>query len=292
MRVALIGVGLIGGSAALAWKRSGQVDAVIGFDLDAAACAAAQERGAIDRIVSSVADAVREAELVLLAVPVGAMAAVLAEVAAAVPAHAIVTDVGSTKRSVIEAARTALGAHSSFSFRRFVPGHPIAGGEKPGVANADAALFRGKLFVSTPVAETHPEALAQVEALWRGIGATVQRMAADEHDRVFAAISHLPHLLAFALVAQIAAEPDGARKLGFAGAGFRDFTRIAASSPALWRDIAIANRDALAIELRGHRTLLDRLQAALEAGDAVTLEAVFTQAAEARRAQQRSFDGE
>jgi prephenate dehydrogenase len=292
MRLALIGVGLIGGSAALAWKHSGQVGTVVGFDPDAAACALALERGVVDRTAGSVAEAVRDAELVLLAVPVGAMAAVLDEVAGAVPAHAIVTDVGSTKRSVIAAARSALGALSSFSFRRFVPGHPIAGGEKPGVAHADAALFRGKLFVSTPVAETHPEALAQVEALWRAAGATVQQMAADEHDRVFAAISHLPHLLAFALVAQIAAEPDGARKLGFAGAGFRDFTRIAASSPALWRDIALANRDALAAELQGYRAQLDRLHAALEASDAAALEAVFTQAAQARRAQQRSFDGE
>jgi prephenate dehydrogenase len=292
MKLALIGVGLIGGSAALAWKRAGVVDAVVGFDADAVACAAAGERGAIDRAATSLADAVRDADLVLLAVPVGAMASVLAQVAGALPAHAIVTDVGSTKRSVIHAAHAALNAHSSFSFRRFVPGHPIAGGERPGVTHADAELFRGKLFVSTPVAETHADALAQVEALWRAVGANVQRMDADEHDRIFAAISHLPHLLAFALVAQIAAEPDGARKLGFAGAGFRDFTRIAASSPTMWRDIALANRAALANELHGHRALLDRLQQALDAGDAATLEEIFTRAAQARRAQQRGFDGD
>jgi prephenate dehydrogenase len=292
MKLALIGVGLIGGSAALAWKRAGVVDAVVGYDTNAAACAAAVERGAIDRTAASIADAVREAGLVLLAVPVGAMASVLAQVAAALPAHAIVTDVGSTKRSVIDAAQAALNAHSSFSFRRFVPGHPIAGGERPGVAHADADLFRGKLFVSTPVPETHADALARVEALWRAVGANVQRMDADEHDRIFAAISHLPHLLAFALVAQIAAEPDGARKLGFAGAGFRDFTRIAASSPTMWRDIALANRAALANELHGHRALLDRLQQALDAGDAATLEEIFTRAAQARRAQQRGFDGD
>lgn len=292
MKLALIGVGLIGGSAALAFKRTGRIESVAGFDADPAACAEALARGVIDHAAGSVADAVRAADLVLLAVPVGAMAAVLAEVATAVPAHAVITDVGSTKRSVIEAARAALGEHSSFSFRRFVPGHPIAGGERPGVAHADADLFRGKLYVCTPVAATNPDALAQVEALWRAAGASVQRMDADEHDRVFAAISHLPHLLAFALVAQIASEPDGARKLAFAGAGFRDFTRIAASSPVMWRDIALANRVALSEELRGHRALLDRLQQALDAGDGAALEQVFALAAQARRAQQRSFDGE
>ncbi|MFN7570294.1 MAG: prephenate dehydrogenase [Betaproteobacteria bacterium] len=291
-RLALIGVGLIGGSAALAFKRAEKVESVAGFDADPAACAEALARGVIDRAAGSVADAVRAADLVLLAVPVGATTAVLAEVAAAVPAHAVITDVGSTKRSVIDAAQAVLNAHSSFSFRRFVPGHPIAGGERPGVAHADADLFRGKLFVSTPVAETHADALAKVEALWRAVGANVQRMDADEHDRIFAAISHLPHLLAFALVAQIAAEPDGSRKLGFAGAGFRDFTRIAASSPVMWRDIALANRDALGAELRGYRGMLDRLQQALEAGDAAALEDVFARAAQARRAQQRGFDGE
>jgi prephenate dehydrogenase len=292
MKLALIGVGLIGGSAAIAWRRARVVNEVIGFDRDAAAAARAQALGAIDRAASSAAEAVRGADLVLLAVPVGAMKETFAAIAAAVPAHAVITDVGSTKRSVIDAARVELGASSNISFRRFVPGHPIAGRELPGIEHADGALFDGKLYVSTPVEDTHEDAVAQVEGLWRAAGATVARMDADEHDRIFAAVSHLPHLLAFALVARIASEADGSRKLEFAGAGFRDFTRIAASSPQMWRDISIANRAALGEELRGYRALLDELQRAVDAADAETIERVFDLASRARRRHARTFDAE
>ena len=283
MRLALIGVGLIGGSAALAFRSAGAVSTVSGYDTDAAALRRALDLGVLDREATSVADAVAEAELILLAVPVGAMGSVLAQVGAAAPAHAIITDVGSTKSSVIAAARAALGATSSFSMRRFVPAHPIAGGELPGVEHASATLFRGKRLITTPVDETHAQAIERVEQLWQAAGARVSRMQPDEHDRIFAAVSHLPHLLAFALVAQIASEADGARKLGFAGAGFRDFTRIAASSPTMWRDISLANRTALSEELARHRALLDRLQRAVDAGDAAELDRVFTLASEARR---------
>lgn len=292
MRLALIGVGLIGGSAAIAWRRAGMVTEVTGFDRDAAALARAQALGVIDRAATGAADAVRDADLVLLAVPVGAMQATFAAIAAAVPAHAVITDVGSTKRSVIDAARIELGAGSSFSFRRFVPGHPIAGRELPGIEHADGALFDGKLYVSTPVEDTNEDAVAQVEALWRAAGATVARMDADEHDRIFAAVSHLPHLLAFALVARIASEADGERKLEFAGAGFRDFTRIAASSPEMWRDISLANRAALSEELRGYRALLDELQRAVDAADAAAIERVFDLASRTRRRHARTFDAE
>jgi prephenate dehydrogenase len=284
MRLALIGVGLIGGSAAAAFRAAGLVSQVVGFDVDGAASARGTSLGVLDSAAGSIADAVADAEVVLLAVPVGAMRAVLHEVAAAALPHAIVTDVGSTKSSVIVAARAELTANSSSSFRRFVPAHPIAGGELPGVEHADADLFRGKRLITTPVADTHPDALARIEALWAAAGAEVVRMSADEHDRIFAAVSHLPHLLSFALVAQIAGEPDGARKLGFAGAGFRDFTRIAASSPAMWRDIALANRTALSAELGGYRRLLDDLQQAVDAGDGDRLVQVFELASRIRRA--------
>jgi prephenate dehydrogenase len=283
MKAALIGVGLIGGSAAAAWKHAGLVSEVIGYDLDPRAVTDGVALGVLDRGADSIGAAVSDADLVVLAIPVGAMPAVLAAVAAAVPAHAIVTDVGSTKCSVIDAARQAFAAGSSFSFRRFVPGHPIAGRERPGVAAADRDLFRGRLFIVTPVAETHPDALTMVESLWRGIGARVEIMTPQDHDRVFAAVSHLPHLLSFALVAQIAAAADAERKLALAGAGFRDFTRIAASSPRMWRDIALANRSALGAELRAYRDLLERLQAAVDNGDAATLEATFVLASDARR---------
>jgi prephenate dehydrogenase len=292
MKLALIGVGLIGGSAALAWRHTGSVAEVIGFDCDSIALARARERGVIDCVASSAAEAVRGSDLVLVAVPVGAMRTIFAAIAGAVPAHAVITDVGSTKRSVIDAARLELNASSSFSSRRFVPGHPIAGREQPGVEYAEATLFNGKLFVSTPVGETSLEALAQIEALWRAAGARVTRMDADEHDRIFAAVSHLPHLLAFALVARIASEPDGEHKLGFAGAGFRDFTRIAAASPAMWRDISIANRAALGEELRGYRALLDEMQRAVDAGDATAIERIFDLASRTRRRHARTFDAE
>jgi prephenate dehydrogenase len=144
-------------------------------------------------------------------------------------------------------------------------------------------LFRGKRLITTPVVETHPEALARVESLWAAAGAEIVRMAADEHDRIFAAVSHLPHLLSFALVAQIAGQADGARKLGFAGAGFRDFTRIAASSPVMWRDVCLANRAALSAELSGYRALLDDLQRAIDAEDGDHLERVFELASRTKR---------
>lgn len=292
MKLALIGVGMIGGSVAAALKRAGAIDRAVGFDADPKAARRGVELGVLDAAAASVEEAVREADLVVLAVPVGAMKKVMAAVAKALPAHAIVTDVGSTKASVIEDARAELPAASSFSIRRFVPGHPIAGRELPGVEHADAELFCGRLYVCTPIEETNAQARATVEDLWRRIGASVITMEAEEHDRVFAAVSHLPHLLAFALVARIASEPDGERKLGFAGAGFRDFTRIAASSPAMWRDVCLANRAALAEELRGYRALLDGMQHALDAGDAAALEATFELASRTRRRHARTFDAE
>jgi prephenate dehydrogenase len=182
---------------------------------------------------------------------------------------------------VIAAARRALGS----AFERFVPGHPIAGREHSGVEYSEAALFRDKVFVSTPVPETSATAVHYVEALWLSVGCRIERMPADEHDNVFAAVSHLPHLLAFALLAQIAAEPDAERKFAMAGAGFRDFTRIGASNPLVWTDVCLANRHALVAELNNYRALLDTLQRALESADGHTLNLVFESAALAGRTQ-------
>ena len=190
MKLALIGVGLIGGSFARAALSAGAVTSVVGFDADAAALSAALRIGAITTVAESAQAAVGQADLVMLAVPVGAMAAVMKEIAPHLRADAIVTDVGSTKASVVSAARAELGAH----FRRFVPGHPIAGRERPGVESSDARLFDGRLFITTPVAETDPAAMHCVESLWQRLGARVERMDEHEHDRVFAAVSHLPHL--------------------------------------------------------------------------------------------------
>lgn len=279
MRVALIGVGMIGGSLLAAWRGAGAIDSVTGYDIDPKAVAKAVERGLVDQRADSVAQAVARAELVVVATPVGAMCEVFPQLAPALPAEAIVTDVGSTKADVVAQARAALGA----AFSRFVPAHPIAGKELPGIEHADGRLFAGRRIVVTPVAETGAEALARIEALFALTGAAVERMEAAEHDRIFAAVSHLPHLLAFALVAAIGSENDGERKLGYGGAGFRDFTRIAASSPVMWRDICVANRVALGAELFNYRALLERLQQAVDGGDAQMLQETFERAARLRR---------
>jgi len=288
MRIALVGVGMIGGSLLAAWRQAGLVTTATGFDIEAQAVAEALALGLLDRGAASVADAVADAELVLVATPVGAIRQVFAELAPALPADAVLTDVGSTKSDVIADGRALLGA----AFARFVPVHPIAGKELPGVGHAEARLFAGKRVVLTPTAETSPAALATVESLFAGTGARVERMDAAEHDRIFAAVSHLPHLLSFALVAAIGAEPQGQRKLGYGGAGFRDFTRIAASSPVMWRDICVANRLALGDELRSYRALLDRLQQAVDEGDAAALQRTFELAARLRRQWANPADGQ
>jgi prephenate dehydrogenase len=288
VNLALIGVGLIGGSFARAARQTGEAERVVGYDIDPAALDGALRVGAVTDAAASMPAAVQGADLVMLAVPVGAMADTMRAIAPALGEHAIVTDVGSTKASVVAAARAELGPR----FARFVPGHPIAGRERAGVESSEPGLFADRLFISTPVHETDPAAVLRVERLWQRLGCHVERMEPEEHDRVFAAVSHLPHLLAFALVAQIAGEPDADRKLGKAGAGFRDFTRIAASSPRMWRDVCLANRDPLAAELSAYRDLLGELQDALARRDGEALESVFRAAAECRRRHAARLDAE
>lgn len=280
-RLSVIGCGLLGGSLAAAWRAQADVGQVCAFDADPARAAEAVRRGFADHAAASLAEAVRGADLVALAVPVGAIERLFVELAALLPPAAILTDVGSTKAGIVAAARRALGTRAA----RFVPAHPIAGGALPGVEHASAGLFCGRAVITTPDAQTDPAALAQVEQAWRACGARVERMDAAEHDRVFAAVSHLPHVLAFALVHRIVGQDDGERKLRLAGVGFRDFTRIAASDPVMWRDIALANRAALGRELAGYRAELEALQAAIDAGDAATLDRLFGRASAARRAQ-------
>jgi prephenate dehydrogenase len=279
MKLALIGVGLIGGSFASALREAGEVDHVIGYDTDPRALSAAIARGIVTGEATNAAAAAADADVIVIATPVGAMRSTLAAIASDLRPDAVLTDVGSTKCSVIEDARVTLGPAAA----RFVPIHPIAGGERPGVEHADADLFRGRLVISTPNASTDPQALARIEQLWSRVGAKIERLEPEEHDRIFAAVSHLPHLLAFALLAMIAKEPDAAAKFAHAGAGFRDFTRIAASSPEMWRDVCLANRDHLISELRSYRGDLDRLLAMIETGNAAALHEVFAIAAGARR---------
>ena len=280
-RVAVIGVGLIGGSFALALKAAGRCGHVAGIGRGAANLRLAQERGIIDSIAQDAAGA----DLVLIATPVAQYPQVLAALAPRLKATALVTDAGSTKRDVVAAARAALGAKIS----QFVPAHPIAGAERSGAAAASAELFRGKRVVLAPLQENSAEGVAAVEAAWSACGARVGRMSAEEHDAVFAAVSHLPHLLAYALVHEFAGRGNSAQLFGYAAGGFRDFTRIASSHPEMWRDICVANRAPLLAELERYAEKLRALRPLLERGDGAALERLF---AEARAARERWLSGE
>ena len=277
-RVAVIGVGLIGGSFALALKQARGCKHVVGFGRDSRNLKLALDRGVIDSIAGTIAEAVRGADLVLVATPVAQFPAVFAALSAALSGAALVTDAGSTKRDVVAAARAALGVRLA----QFVPAHPIAGAELSGVAAAKADLFRGRKVVLAPLAESAPEAVARVGAAWQACGASVHTMSPEEHDRVFATVSHLPHLLAYALVHAIAGRDNASQLFGYAAGGFRDFTRIASSHPEMWRDVCIANRDALLAELDHYTDELKTLRAMLAANDAAGLEALFRDAREAR----------
>ncbi|MEX2239325.1 MAG: prephenate dehydrogenase/arogenate dehydrogenase family protein [Burkholderiales bacterium] len=280
-KVAIVGVGLIGGSFALALKAAGACSHVLGIGRGAANLELARARGIVDAIGTDAADA----DLILVATPVAQYARVLAAIAPRLKPSAIVTDAGSTKRDVVAAARAALGA----KIAQFVPAHPIAGAEKSGAAAADAALFRGKRVVLTPLPENSAADVQAVEEAWRACGARVGRMSAEEHDAVFAAVSHLPHLLAYALVHEVAARGNSAQLFGYAAGGFRDFTRIASSHPEMWRDICTANRDRLLVELDRYVAKLRALRPLVESGDGAALEQLFT---EARAARERWLGGE
>ena len=277
-RIALVGCGLIGGSFALALRAAGQAGEIVGFDRDAATAARAQALAIVDRTVDRVEAAVQGADLVILAVPVARTGDVLAAIRPSLAATAIVTDVGSTKGSVIAAARVALGP----MLGRFVPGHPVAGREVHGPDAAQVDLFRDRRVLLTPLPENDEAVVARVEAAWTACGARVERIDPVAHDAVLSAVSHLPHLLAYTLVAQIAEAPDADRKFALSGGGFRDFTRIAASSPEMWRDVTLANRDALLSDLADYQGRLAALRAWIATEDAVALEDLFARASAAR----------
>ncbi|OGU20478.1 MAG: prephenate dehydrogenase [Hydrogenophilales bacterium RIFOXYD1_FULL_62_11] len=274
--LAIVGTGLIGGSFALALKQAGAVRRVLGVGRNPARLTIARELELID----GVADYAQagQADCILLALPVGETETVLRQLAPHLKPGSIITDAGSTKRNVVEAARAALGER----FTDFVPGHPIAGSEQSGPGAARADLFQGKKVLLTPLAETRPDAFETVKALWLATGAQVETLDAAQHDRVFAAVSHLPHLAAFALVDELAQREDGDTFFRLAASGFRDFTRIAGSSPEMWRDIALANRQALLTELDAYLDALQTLRAAVSAEDAATLLEMFTRARTAR----------
>ena len=277
-RVAILGVGLIGGSFALALKQAQACAHVVGAGRNPANLKLALERGVIDSISADAVAATHGADLVLLAAPVAQFPKLLRELASVLGPKAIVTDAGSTKRDVVQAARAALGKRIS----QFVPAHPIAGAEKSGAGAANAELFRDKRVILTPLSENSDSTIKKIQQAWSACGARISRMDPDEHDAVLAAVSHLPHVLAYALVHELASREDAPRLFEYAAGGFRDFTRIASSHPEMWRDICIANRDRLLAELKNYTRKLSSVQKLLDAGDGAALEKLFAEARDAR----------
>ena len=277
-RLAVVGVGLIGGSVAAALRRAGACREFAGAGRDPANLRRAVELGIIDRSFTDAADAVRGADLVLVAAPVAQFPRIFAAIVPALDPDAIVIDGGSTKQDVVAAARAHLGP----ALARFVPSHPIAGAEKSGATAAKADLLDHRRVVITPLAENAPETVARVEAMWAACGARVLRMAPAAHDEVLAAVSHLPHVLSYALVHEFAGRANPGELFGLAAGGFRDFTRIASSHPEMWRDICVANRDALLAEMDRYAAKLAALRPLVERGDGAALEKVFAEARAAR----------
>ncbi|MBY0576745.1 MAG: prephenate dehydrogenase/arogenate dehydrogenase family protein [Gallionellaceae bacterium] len=276
-KIVIFGVGLIGGSFALALRKANAVGEVVGFGRSTATLEQAMQLGIIDRIGTDLAE-LGDADIVLLATPVGQMAELMARIAPHLGVHTLVTDGGSTKSDVVAAARANMGNRIA----QFIPAHPIAGAEKSGASAALADLYVGKKVVLTPLPENSKDAVARVRKAWELCGAVVSELTPQQHDAVFAAVSHLPHLLSFALVHDLAQRDNRDLLLSFAASGFRDFTRIAASSPEMWRDICIANREALLQELQTYIAELNQMSTALAAGDAVRLEQTFHTARELR----------
>ncbi|MFB3819854.1 MAG: prephenate dehydrogenase, partial [Candidatus Methylomirabilales bacterium] len=275
-RLAVVGLGLIGGSLALAAREAKVVDAILGVERDPAHREAAGRLGLADRVGADLR-LLAEADLVVLAVPVCGISALLPEVARAVPPHAVVTDVGSVKAAIQAAGEAA------FPDGRFVAGHPIAGRERSGPEAARADLFAGATCILTPTAATRPAARAAVDALWQAAGCRVRCMEAGWHDQVFAAVSHLPHLVAYALMDAVLGMERGAERIAFSAGGLRDFTRVAASHPEMWRDIFCMNREPLLRAVAAYRQALDGLEAAIRAGDG---EAILRRLARARLARE------
>lgn len=277
-KIVIFGVGLIGGSVALALKQAGSTEQIVGVGRSSQSLQTALDLGVIDTATSDIAAAVNDADIILIATPVAQTSSILNAIKPHLAASTVITDAGSTKGDVLQCAQEILGTQ----FSQFVGGHPIAGAEKSGVTAAMADLYTNKNVVLTPATATNPEAIQRVKTLWQACGANVSEMSAASHDGIFAAVSHLPHLLAFALVDDIASRPNAEQLFSFAASGFRDFTRIAGSHPEMWRDISLANKTALLNEIEAYQQELKKLHKLLEAEDAKGLEALFERASIAR----------
>jgi prephenate dehydrogenase len=277
-QLGLIGCGLMGGSFALALKRAGLVKRVVGYSKSPSTTQRALSMGVIDVEAPSALLAVSGADIVLLAVPVAATEATLKAIKHLVTKDMLIMDVGSTKRDVIDAARRVLRDHIGC----FVPCHPITGKEVSGVEHSDPDLYTGKQVILTPVDRTDPGHLQRAVQLWEALNCPVLKMAPDEHDAAFAAVSHLPHLIAFALINGITSQEHGKDYLSLAGPGFRDFTRIAASEPKMWRDILLANRQELLEQSKIFQRTLAAMEAMIESGNGEALEGLIEQASQSR----------
>jgi prephenate dehydrogenase len=278
-KITIFGVGLIGGSFALALKKAGAVGEVAGVGRSAASLERARELGIIDTASASIAEAVAGADLILVAAPVAQTESILASIEPHLQPGTVVTDAGSTKSDVVEAARNALGR----KIAQFVPGHPIAGREQNGPDAAIVDLYIGKKTVLTPLPENAEADVARVARAWEQCGSIIHRLVPEEHDRVFAAVSHLPHLLAYALVDDIARKPHADLLFQYAASGFRDFTRIAGSSPEMWRDISLANHAALLGELDAYMLQLKELRGMLAERNGTAIEGIYANAQRARQ---------
>ena len=279
-RLALIGCGLMGGSFALALRQAGLAHSIAGFSASEATRQRAVQLKVIDQACTSVAQAVEGADLVLLAVPVGAMHSSFAAMREALQPNALLMDVGSTKCDVIAAAQAALGERLSC----FVPAHPIAGKEMAGIEHAEPSLYQDRRTILTPLPKTSIHRLQTAHDVWTAIGSHVSTMTPEAHDATFAAVSHLPHLLAFATVNAVASQSQGAAYLDMAGPGFRDFSRIAASDSAVWRDILSANQSEVLTQISHFRAALNQFENALTSGDTQALQALIQQASDVRGA--------
>ena len=277
-RICIIGVGLIGGSLARALKSAGACGEIIGYGRSVEGLEKAVELGVVDRYESDIALAVKDADVVVIAIPVGSMQPIFKAMAPHLDASTIVTDAGSTKASVVEAAKQAFGELPA----NFVPGHPIAGTEKSGVEAAIDDLYKDRRVILTPLESTSAAATETVRKMWEAAGAKVELLEVEHHDEVLAATSHLPHMLAFALVDALARLDEKAEVFRYAAGGFADFTRIASSDPTMWTDICLANRDALLQAMKLFSEELSGLHEAIEEGDAERVKAIFERAKSAR----------
>lgn len=277
-QLGVIGTGLMGGSFALALKRAGLVQRVIGYSKSPSTTERAKKLGVIDDAAESALLAVSGSDIVLIAVPVAATEATFKAIRHLVEPGVLFMDVGSTKRDVVDAARRVLKERVA----SFVPTHPIAGKESGGVQHADASLYQGRQVILTPLASTDPALVQKAADVWSAIGCQVLKMTPDDHDAAFAAVSHLPHLLAFAYFSAVARQPAGNDYLTLAGPGFRDFTRIAASDPAVWRDILLANREEVLKQSLRFRHTLDAIEHVMRSGNGEALEDMIRQSAESR----------